>query len=108
MQDGEHDQGGDNPEALGSPGTKRIRAPAPCACREGKKRCQDKTGPEEPAAGVGDGSGSDAKDSDGAQVGVGHRGRGEGRSSKLQLLQRAMHGYGVSESTDLLHLPHLP
>jgi hypothetical protein len=33
---------------------------------------------------------------------------GEGRSSKLQLLQRAMHGYGVSELTDLPHLPHLP
>jgi len=32
----------------------------------------------------------------------------EGRSSKLQLLQRAMHGYGVSELTDLPHLPHLP
>ncbi len=66
MQDGEHDQGGDNPEPLGTPGTKRIRAPSPCADRVGKKkRCQDKTGPEE------DGSGSDADDSDGAQVGGG-------------------------------------
>ena len=72
MQDGEHDQGGDNPEPLGNPGTKRIRAPSPCADRVGKKkRCQDKTGPEESATGVGDGSGSDADDSDGAQVGGG-------------------------------------
>lgn len=72
MQDGEHDQGGDNPEPLGTPGTKLIRAPSPCADRVGKKkRCQDKTGPEESATGVGDGSGSDTEDSDGAQVGGG-------------------------------------
>jgi hypothetical protein len=67
VQDGENDQGGDNPDPLGSP-EKRIRESAPCAFRAGKNmRCQDKTGPEEPAAGVG--YGSDANIGDGAQVG---------------------------------------